>query len=54
MGHNDVRSERGQIRRVSANVADVSRGPADVDPHVAADAPIQLPQLSCWNAPTKV
>src|SRR5215510_15541631 len=38
-------SECDQIRRVSANIAGVSRSPADVDPHVAAGAPTQLLQL---------
>ena len=36
MGQNDVRRERGQFRRVPANVGGIARGPAGVDPHVAA------------------
>ena len=35
-GHDDVGRERGQFRRVLANVVGIGRGPADVDPHVAA------------------
>ena len=41
MGQDDVRRERGQFRRVSANVGGIGRGPAGVDPHVAADGPAQ-------------
>ena len=37
MGQDDVGRERDQFRRVSANVVGIGRGPADVDPHVAAD-----------------
>jgi len=37
MGQNDVRRERGRFRRVPANVGGIGRGPASVDPHVAAD-----------------
>ena len=44
MGQDDVRRERGQFRRVSANVGGIGRGPAGVDPHVAADGPAQLRQ----------
>jgi hypothetical protein len=44
MGQNDVRRERSQFRRVSANFGRIGRGPAGVDPHVAADGPAQLPQ----------
>ena len=44
MGQDDVRRERGQFRRVSANFGGIGRGPADVDPHVAADGPAQLLQ----------
>ena len=44
MGQNDVRRERGQFRRVPANFRGISRGPARVDAHVAAEAPIQLLQ----------
>ena len=41
MGQDDVGRERGQFRRVSANFAGIGRGPAGVDPHVAADGPAQ-------------
>jgi len=41
MGQDDVRRERGQFSRVSANFAGIGRGPAGVDPHVAADGPAQ-------------
>ena len=41
MGQDDVGRERGQFRRVSANVGGIGRGPARVDPHVAADGPAQ-------------
>ena len=44
MGQNDVGRERGQFRRVSANFGGIGRGPAGVDPHVAADGPAQLRQ----------
>ena len=44
MGQDDVRRERDQFRRVSANVGGIGRGPAGVDPHVAADGPAQLLQ----------
>src|SRR5262245_65197687 len=44
MSQNDVRSKRGQFRRVSANVAFIGGSPASVDPHIAADAPAQLLQ----------
>ena len=44
MGQDDVRRERDQFRRVSANVGGIGRGPAGVDPHVAADGPAQLRQ----------
>ena len=37
MGQDDVRRERDQFRRISANVVGIAGGPADVDPHVAAD-----------------
>jgi hypothetical protein len=39
MGQDDVRRERGQFRRVSANLGGIGAGPAGVDPHVAADDP---------------
>src|SRR5262245_46112527 len=38
----DVRRERDQFRRVSANVGDTGCGPASVDAHVTADCPPQL------------
>ena len=41
MGQDDVGRERGQFRRVSANVGGIGCGPAGVDPHVAADGPTQ-------------
>jgi hypothetical protein len=44
MGQNDVRRERGQFRSVSDNFGGIGRGPANVDPHVAADTPAQLLQ----------
>jgi hypothetical protein len=43
-GQDDVRSERGQFCRVSANVGGIGRGPAGIDAHVAADDPAQLRQ----------
>ena len=42
--HDDVRRERNQFRGVSAEVVGISRGPAGVDPHVAAVGPAQLLQ----------
>ena len=36
-GQDDVRRERDQFRRVFANGVGIARGPAIVDPHVAAD-----------------
>ena len=42
--HDDVRRERDQFRRVSAKVVGIGRGPARVDPHVAAVGPAQLRQ----------
>jgi hypothetical protein len=44
MGQDDVGRKRGQFRRMSANFGGIVRGPADVDPYVAADGPAQLPQ----------
>ena len=41
MGQNDVGRERGQFRRLSANLGGIGRGPAGIDPHVAADGPAQ-------------
>ena len=43
-GQNDVRRERGQFRRVFANVGGIAHGPADVNLHVAAIGPAQLLQ----------
>ena len=43
-GQDDVRRERDQFRRVSANVGGIARAPAIVDPHVAAVDPAQLLQ----------
>ena len=43
-GQDDVRRERDQFRRVSANAVGIARGPAVVDPHVAAVGPAQLLQ----------
>ena len=43
-GQDDVRRERDQFRRVFANVVGIARGPAGVDPHVAAVGPAQLLQ----------
>src|SRR5215831_5190322 len=40
-GQDDVRCERDQFRRVSANLGGIGRGPAGVDAHVAADGPAQ-------------
>jgi hypothetical protein len=44
MGQDDVRRERDQFRCVSANFVGIGRGPAGVDPHVAADRPAQQRQ----------
>ena len=44
MGQDDVGRERDQFRRVSANGVGIGRGPAGVDPHVAADGPAQQRQ----------
>jgi hypothetical protein len=44
ISQNDVGRERGQLRCVSANVGGIGRSPADVDPHVAANAPAQQRQ----------
>ena len=43
-GQDDVRRERDQFRRVSANAFGIACAPADVDPHVAAVGPAQLLQ----------
>ena len=45
VGKDDIGRERRQFRRVSANVVGIGRGPAGVDPHVAADGPARLRQL---------
>ena len=44
VSQDDIRRERDQFRRVSADVVGIARGPADVDPHVAAVGPAQLLQ----------
>src|SRR5439155_10850646 len=44
VGDDDVRSERGQLRRMFACVVGIARRPADVDAHVAADAPARFLQ----------
>jgi hypothetical protein len=44
IGQDGVGGERDQLRRVFSNVVSVARGPADVDPHVAADGPTVLLQ----------
>src|SRR5262249_6306240 len=38
---NDVRCERNQFSRLSANLGGIGASPAGVDPHVAADVPAQ-------------
>ena len=43
-GQDHVRRERGQFRRVFANVVGAACGPAIVDPHVLPDDPAQLLQ----------
>jgi hypothetical protein len=43
-GEDDVWRERDQFRRVSAKVVGIGRGPAGVDPQVAAVGPAQLRQ----------
>ena len=43
-GQNDIRRERDQFRRVSANVVGIGRGPTSVDPHIATVGPAQLLQ----------
>ena len=43
-GQDDVRRERDQFRRVSANAVGIARRPAGVDLHIAADGPAQLLQ----------
>ena len=44
MRQDDVRRERDQFRRVSANFVGLAGGPARLDPRVAADAPAQQRQ----------
>ncbi|MGB3658984.1 MAG: hypothetical protein WBA14_13765, partial [Pseudolabrys sp.] len=44
MGQDEVRRERGQFRRVSANGGCIRGGPAGVDLHVAADGPARVLQ----------
>jgi hypothetical protein len=41
MGQDDVRRERGQFRRVFANIVGIVPTPAIFNPHVAADGPAQ-------------
>ena len=43
MGQDNVGRECNQFCRVPANGGCIGAGPAGVDPHVAADDPIQLP-----------
>ena len=43
-GQDDVRRERNQFRRVSANAVGITPAPTSVDPHVAAVDPAQLLQ----------
>ena len=44
VGQDDVRRERDQFRRVSANAVGIAPAQRDVDPHVAAVGPAQLLQ----------
>ena len=44
-GQDDVRPERNQFRRISADALGVATTPAIVDPHVAAIGPTQLLQI---------
>src|SRR5262245_50703297 len=44
MGHNDVRRERDQFRRMSPNLSDIGGGPARIDPYVATYSPTQQSQ----------
>src|SRR5262245_21863325 len=44
MGHNDIRRERDQFRRVSPNLSDIGGGPARIDPYVATYSPTQQSQ----------
>ena len=44
-GQDDVRRERDQLRRVFANLGGIGRGPARLDPHIAADGPAEERQL---------
>ena len=53
VGQDDVRRERGQFCRVSANVGGIGRGPAGVDPHVAADRSSPIAASACRNAATR-
>ena len=55
MGQDDVGRERGQFRRVPANLGGIGRGPAGVDAHVAADGPTQQRQslVECRHAGLK-
>jgi len=38
---NELANHLAVVGRVSANAVGIGRGPADVDPHVAADGPAQ-------------
>ena len=49
-GQDDVRRERDQFRRVFANALGIARGPAIVDPHVAADRSSPIAAAPCRNA----
>src|SRR5215203_5388476 len=42
--HDDFRRGRNQFGRMFANLVGIGRGPANVDPHVAAVNPAQLLQ----------
>jgi len=52
MGQDDVGRERGQFRRVLANLGGIGRGPAGVNSDVAADSPARLLQalMKCRDA----
>src|SRR5262245_46564375 len=44
MGHNDVRRERDEFRRVPSNLSDIGGGPARIDPYIATYSPTQQSQ----------
>src|ERR1700738_3343185 len=46
-GHNHIRRERDQFCRVFAKAIEITRAPAIVDPHVAADGPTVFLQPLC-------